>query len=479
MSIRSWLCVLLVSLAASPRAAQFEAGDPAGVRQSVQSARPGDNIILRDGTWRDADLVFEANGTAEQPITLGAQTPGKVILTGKSRLRLSGQHLVVEGLWFKDGPAGGEDVIEFRTHSSRLASHCRVTQCAITDFNPATARTETKWVSLYGVSNRVDHCYFAGKQNAGTTLVVWVGDQPNHHRIDHNHFGPRPRLGQNGGETIRVGDSARSMQNSRTLVEHNLFDRCNGEAEIVSNKSCENIYRANTFLACEGTLTLRHGNRCVVEGNFFLGAGQRNTGGVRVIGEDHRVINNYFADSRGKGSRAALCFMNGVPSSPLNKYFQVKNALVAFNTFVGCAENVVVGLADERTATLPPTGVVIANNVFVTDGVPLVKQLEVKAALRWQGNFLHGAETGAGSTPGMRRDDPRLALSADGLWRPLQGSPVIGAAEGDLDDVREDMDGQPRIGRKDAGSDQRSDAPVKNRPLTAKDTGPAWLPGRN
>lgn len=441
-------------------------------------AKAGDTLILANGTWTDADLMFEAAGTADKPITLRAESPGGVVLTGQSRLRFSGQHLVVDGLWFKDGAAGKEDVIEFRTHSTRLASNCRVTQCVITDFNPADQNVETRWVSLYGTSNRVDHCYFTGKQNKGTTLVVWVGDGPNHHLIDRNHFGPRARLGKNGGETIRVGDSARSMENSRAVVEHNLFDRCNGEAEIVSNKSCENIYRHNTFVACEGALTLRHGNRCLVEGNFFLGREQKQTGGVRIIGEDHQVVNNYFADLRGDDEKAAICIMNGVPDSPLHKYFQVKRALIAFNTLVGCEENLTIGLAGEKAAQLAPEAVTIANNVITGRHAPLVRPLADLAGVAWAGNFFHGAEVGIPIVPGLLTIDPKLAKAGDDLWRPATGSPLAGAATGEFAAITTDIDGQPRAGAKDAGSDQQSSGPVRNRPLTASDAGPTWLKDR-
>ena len=74
---------------------------------------------------------------------------------------------------------------------------------------------------------------------------------------------------------------------SRTVVENNLFEQCNGDVEIVSNKSGENVYRHNTFVECVGALTLRHGKGCVVEGNYFLGHLAPQTGGVRIIGEDH------------------------------------------------------------------------------------------------------------------------------------------------------------------------------------------------
>src|SRR5256885_1452512 len=101
-----------------------------------------------------------------------------------------------------------------------------------------------------------------------------------------------PPLGKNGGEPIRVGYSFQSMFSSKTTVEKNLFERCDGELEIISNKSCDNVYRNNTFLQCAGFFTLRHGNRCTVDGNYFLGKGKKGSGGVRIIGEDHAVTNN-------------------------------------------------------------------------------------------------------------------------------------------------------------------------------------------
>ena len=96
-----------------------------------------------------------------------------------------------------------------------------------------------------------------------------IEHQDNSHRIDHNYFGSRPELGENGGETIRVGTSTYSRTSSKTLIENNIFRGCNGESEIISNKSGDNIYRNNLFIESEGTLTLRHGNNALVENNVF------------------------------------------------------------------------------------------------------------------------------------------------------------------------------------------------------------------
>ena len=72
------------------------------------------------------------------------------------------------------------------------------------------------------------------------------------------------------GETIRIGTSANSMESSRTIVENNTFKNCDGEIEIISNKSANNIFRNNLFLESKGSLTLRHGNNALVEGNVFF-----------------------------------------------------------------------------------------------------------------------------------------------------------------------------------------------------------------
>src|SRR5262245_24098833 len=151
----------------SVHAAEFLVTNMDEFDAAVPLTQPGDTITLTDGSWTNADLVFRAAGTAENPITLRAQTSGRVILTGTSRLHVGGNHLVVKGLLFTNGYPSSLDVIEFRAGSFNPATECRVTECAIVDFNPPLPDTDTKWVSLYGFSNRLDHCHFHGKANDG------------------------------------------------------------------------------------------------------------------------------------------------------------------------------------------------------------------------------------------------------------------------------------------------------------------------
>ena len=95
----------------------------------------GDTVILKNGVWTDFEILLTGNGTESKPITLMAETTGKVILTGQSNLRLAGQYLVAKGLVFKDGYTPSSSVIEFRRNKNDLAYHSRVTEVVIDDFN--------------------------------------------------------------------------------------------------------------------------------------------------------------------------------------------------------------------------------------------------------------------------------------------------------------------------------------------------------
>ncbi len=463
---------ILLFASISVEAAHYPVKTVAEINTAVAKVQAGDTLLMATGVWNNAAVVFKGNGTEANPIVLRAEIPGAVLLTGTSTLRISGSWLVVDGLRFVGGYSPSGAVVEFR--SGTAANHCRLTNCAIVNYNPAAKSTDYKWVSLYGTHNRVDHCYFAGKNHMGTTLVVWFPYHPHDHRIDHNYFGYRPPLGENGGETIRIGTSDYSMENSRTIVEYNYFEACNGEAEIISNKSCENIYRYNTFVDCQGALTLRHGNRCTVEGNFFFGHRKSDTGGIRVIGEDHVICNNYLDGLYGSSLKSAMPIMNGVPDSPLNRYFQVKRAVIAFNTLVDCRYPLIIGAGEDAELSLAPENCTIANNV-IQGSFKVITREDTPVNFFWEGNFFWGTSLGMTQPDGITFVNPGLALATDGMWRPDSTSPVRGAAAGNYPFVIDDIDGQLRSAPLDAGADQMGSGAVLRKPLTAAEVMPDWM----
>ena len=336
-------------------------------RQAISTATPGDTIIMADGEWNDFEMLFSGVGSSDEPITLTAQNKGSVIITGQSNLRLVGEYLVVSGLVFKDGYSPTNTVVSFRAASGRLASHSRVTELVIDHFNNPERFETDFWVMMYGQHNRFDHNFLAGKSNAGVTMAVRLDSEnsrENYHQIDHNYFGPRPILGSNGGETLRIGTSQYSLTDSFTLIEYNYFDRRDGEVEIISSKSGSNTFRGNVFFESRGTLTLRHGNDNLIEDNVFLGNGVDHTGGIRVINKRQTVRNNYLSNLKGHRFGGALVVMNGVPNSPINRYHQVEDSVIANNTIIESDHiELAAGADSERSA--PPIRTTFQNNLII------------------------------------------------------------------------------------------------------------------
>lgn len=477
-------CVIVGTLyCASARATEYFVSSAAQITTAMQTAQPGDILTMTNGTWTNQRIQFAGNGTPSLPITLRAQTPGQVVLNGNSKINISGNWLVADGLKFQGGALAADDhIVEFRG-SLGEASNSRLTNSAIIDYNPASVDTRYFWVSMYGQHNRVDHNYFTGQTHSGVTLVVWRSDLgPDYHEIDGNHFGERPLpvnpADSNGFETIRIGTSTDSLTNSFTTVENNLFERTNGEIEAISNKSGSNTYRYNTFREVAATLTLRHGNDNRVEGNFFLGNDTNNSGAIRVIGERQTIVNNYIAnvDDRAGG---AISISAGVPNSALNQYFQVKDAVIAHNTIVNVGGPAITfddGLGSSGR-TLLAQNVTVANNLLRSNGQTIFEGSE-GANWTWQGNIAFGGSLGpkAGAS-GISVVDPQLQLGPDGLWRPGAASPAINGGSGNYSSlIATDMDGQARIGIYDVGADEVSAATIVRRPLTSADVGPSWLP---
>ncbi|KAA5825166.1 DUF4957 domain-containing protein [Algibacter amylolyticus] len=366
------LAIVLLTLTFSCKNEESNAGlveDVSEFNEAVKNASPGDVITLANGVWNNAELVFEGKGTAEDPITLTVEEKGKVTLEGNSNLQLAGEYLVVEGLVFRNGYTPTNAVISFRKNREEMANNSRLTECVIDNYNNPERQVQDYWITIYGKNNRIDHNHIVGKKNLGVTMIVGLDtkeSRANNHQIDHNYFGPRPTYGNNGGETLRIGTSHHALENSNTLVESNYFDRTNGEHEIISNKACQNTFKYNTFFECTGTLTMRHGNETLVDGNVFIGNNKPSTGGVRIINETQTVINNYHIGLTGYRFRGAFVMMNGVPNSPPNRYVPVIDSKLNNNTFINCEHIQLCAGSDAERSQAPKTSE-ISGNIFYNE----------------------------------------------------------------------------------------------------------------
>ncbi|WP_157207413.1 chondroitinase-B domain-containing protein [Mariniflexile maritimum] len=351
------------------------------LNDAIKNCKAGNVIVMANGVWNNVEIAFYGNGTKENPITLTAEEKGKVTIEGTSNLKIGGNYLEVSGLYFKNGHTPSENVIQFKIDNTKVANHCKVIQCVIEEFTQPNRDVSDHWVEFWGRHNALSNNYITGKSNFGPTVMVRLEGNENiytYHQITNNHFGPRPRKGGPHGETIQIGNSETSMTPAHVNVSNNFFDRCNGEVEIISSKSNFNSFTNNVFFESEGSLVLRHGNYAKIDGNVFIGNdASKFMGGIRVINTGHWITNNYFYKINGEAFRSALAVMNGIPKAPQNRYNQVTDVVVAYNTFIDCKSpwQLSVGSNVSQSAVLPaseirsarPERVVIANNLIYNE----------------------------------------------------------------------------------------------------------------
>jgi len=439
------------------------------LNNAISEANPGDEIILADGIWEDAQINFYGMGTKESPITLRAETAGKVMLQGTSNLKLGGKHLVVDGLYFTNGSSPSRSVIQYFINKDTLANHCRVTNCVIKDFNKSQKNKQDLWVLFKGRYNQLDHCYLAGKSNRGPTIRVDIAGNEsikNYHKISHNHFGPRPPKGGPSAETIQIGNSSTSMSPSYTMVSENLFDRCNGEVEVISSKTNFNEFRNNIFYKSEGSLVTRHGNYCTVDGNYFIGDEQSpHAGGVRLIGTGHWVTNNYFYNLRGEVFRGPLAVMNGIPKSSLNRYIQVTDVVVAYNTYVNCKSPWQFGVGSniDQKEVLPaseirsktPIRTLVANNIIyntIGDDMPIVRYDSIKG-IDFKSNIINNQGVAFRGVEGLEEKNFSITELEENIWIPSTDLREIEVHNGfEFDQITKDVLGNSRTKNNSIGA---------------------------
>ena len=427
----------------------------AALANAIAAVRAGDCVVLADGTY--AFPTIDATGTATSPIVVRALNLGKAVVNAGG-LDVRGAYVVVEGLhWTSNGRFTFDD-----------CSHCRLTR---TRFQPTETADDVDWITVGGKSDscRIDHNDVGPRTRIGNdVMLAGSGAQTvQHTRIDHNFFHDVHRTQGNGWETIRAGLSQWTFSSAFTTIEENLFARCDGDPETISMKSSDNVVRYNTMRASAGEITLRHGNRSEVYGNFIFGDGVPDAGGIRVFGGNHKIWNNLIDGVGESGINLEGGESNDLTGG-LTDHKQVYGANVVFNTIltVGTYHAINVGGAHP----MDPRDSVIANNIAQGTG-PLFGQTSTSKNIRYAANIVKGAP-GVTKTPAeVRLVDPLLLKSGD-IFRLASGSPAIDAADPSFSFVSDDIEGHPRT-KPDIGADERSSSPALFGVLTEKDVGPA------
>ena len=447
----------------------YHVGTLSDLSAKISSAVAGDQIILSNGVYTASSTIsVSRTGTAANPILICAQSIGGAEITGSGSgisMSSSASYIIVQG--FK------------LTHSSGIsiphgATHIQYTRNIVQLTIPATNTVSYFNISADDVT--IDHNELRNKSTLGEMLDISGSGSQVARRlwVHHNYFHDFSSPGGNGAETIRWGLSGLSLSTGNGLCEYNLFKKCEGENELISNKSSGNTYRYNTFRDSIGAeMSQRHGNDCLYYGNYFT-----NSQGMRIYGDRHKIFCNYF-----ENCNIAVNMGNGdgdiYNGAALTAHDRPDDNQVMYNTFVGNGTHYEMG---GRTGGLGSSNTVFADNIFLNGGNMASISSSAPYTGTWTNNIRWNTST-AGNMPatGYVTEDPKLVRDASGAMHIQSGSPAINAGKKTFDfygnavlftNVTIDMDGQPRDGTNDIGADEFSTAPIIAHIMTTNDVGP-------
>jgi len=325
----------------------------AALQARIDTARPGDAIVVRNGEYTaSAPIAVRARGAAGKPVRIMAESAGGVTLRGTDGFDVAPEaaYVVIDGFVFAHQSG--------KTQIRQGASHIRITHSVF------ACTGDGAYLTIAADDTEIDRSEFRDKRTPGNMIDVrGAGSQVAqrvhiHDNYFHDFTSPGP--GTNGAETIRFGLSGLSMSKGLGTIERNLFVRCTGENEMLSIKSGSNIIQDNTLLDSPGAqLTLRHGNGNIVRRNYL-----RGTDGIRVFGDRNRVESNYFEANTG-----AIQIGNGdgevADGAPLTSHDRPDEVFITLNVLVNNVRNIFMSRRDKG---LGATRVTVAHNVIQGGG---------------------------------------------------------------------------------------------------------------
>jgi len=339
------LCLFLSGSWLSLAANVYRVSKPDEFDAAALRAKPGDEIIILNGTYGPWQQIVNTTGSATKPIIIRAEAPGKVIFTGdvyQPVFRFTGSYTELSGLTFsgctqlKDAKGSGI-LIELKSTKS-----CRVTDCAFVNNITKVQFTPLLVVSGNGENNRVDHCKFTGNiDNQELQVRITADMTPVKTLIDHNEFKNKSRVSWangNGGECIQIGQDPVLLgtKYAYTTVRDNNFFACNGEPEVISNKASGNSYIKNNFDSCQGELVMRGGHDCKIDSNTI----RQGSGGIRVNGTGHLITHNILT---GLPTGVRLMYGMSKGKTEIGFYVAAGDCIVSNNTITDCKTGILVG----------------------------------------------------------------------------------------------------------------------------------------
>jgi hypothetical protein len=211
-----------------------------------------------------------------------------------------------------------------------------------------------KDLKMLAVSNCEDivitRCRFSGKDLVDVALNI-DGADTKRVIIEYCIFENMTSKVSNGGEPIRLGNSARSGCFFDCIVRKCIFRNLNADPETISLKSADNEVCDNYFIDNTSMVTVRHGGLAKIHHNTFIG-----NHGIRLLGYGNVCSYNLHKDnsSTEKNSPYQIQYGN-VAKDPNwdevdepsdddgkshNEYAQCVDNQLNFNEFVNCKNTI-------------------------------------------------------------------------------------------------------------------------------------------
>ena len=243
-------------------------------------------------------------------------------------------------------------------------------------------------ISGKGESNIVDRCIFNENiDNQELQVKVTKDATPLNTVIASNIFTDKKKVSwsnSNGGECVQVGQDPILLGTiqSKTTVQDNRFIRCNGEPEVISNKSSNNIYKRNYFENCDGELVMRGGHDCIIDSNVIKGGNS----GIRVNATGHLITHNKISDVK-TGIRLMYGMAGG--KKDIGFYVAASDCVITNNHIENATTGIYIGDSKNANWTgkfdtvrypsrvmqdVAPANNTVSDNVFINTQTNLVKQ---------------------------------------------------------------------------------------------------------
>jgi poly(beta-D-mannuronate) lyase len=305
----------------------------------------GDTIIIANGTYAPWTLNIKATGTLNKPVMICAETQGKVIFSGsvsQPLFKIGGSYITLSGIDFQNCDLlKGKDDAGVLTELSD-AKYCRITHCNFKQIAAKTQFMAIVKVSGNGISNQVDNCLFAANiDNQDIQVKITKNECPLFTMINNNVFQDKKKVSWengNGGECVQIGQDPILLGtiSAKAIVRDNRFFKCNGEPEVISNKSSDNKYIKNTFEDCEGELVMRGGHRCLIDSNTITGG----ESGIRINGTGHTIAHN---DIRNVKTGIRLMYGMAKGDKQIGFYIAASNCIVKDNHISNAVTGLLIG----------------------------------------------------------------------------------------------------------------------------------------